>query len=272
MQDDFLNIEVLDWNREKTMNVCILSIIREELQEIVETYNMKPQNGDYLYWEGGIKEYPNIKIYCYQQNESGNIDSEQLTKYVLEKNYDYYFFIGTAGAVQSKLYDVIIASQVIYLGKGTNLSKGREYDGKALEITEKEKNLINTFLVHKKKNNNFDFEIDIAPVFSGENVEKNPKVNELKVGKEFSRHLAVIDMESYGVFKALRFQQSFGRRNLNSVVIIRGVSDKADMSKNSVYEDGITPEDRKKLAMKNVIEVLTEFILFLYGLKMESIV
>lgn len=263
MQDDFLNIDAMDWGHEKNITICIISIIKEEMLEIVKAFNMTSKNGNYIYWEGSLNGYPNIKIHCYQQNEPGNIDSEQLTKYVLEKHYDYYFCIGTAGAVDAKLYDVIIADQVVYLEKGANVPDGKEFDGKALEITEKEKNLINTFLVHMGSAKKTVFAIDKAPVFSGEKVERNPRAIEITEGKNFARHLGVIDMESYGVFRALRFYESFGGRKEKSVIIFRGVSDKADMLKNSVYEDGISALDRKKRAMDNVLEILIEFILFL---------
>lgn len=265
MQDDFLNIKISDWNYEKKAKICIVSIIEDEMSEIIKEYNMSSRNGPYIYWEGCINESPNITIHCYQQNESGNIYSTQITNYVLEKDYDYYFYIGTSGAVQAKLYDVIIANQIIYMEKGTNITSGREYDGKAPEITEREKNLINTFLLQLNKTNEINFSVYAAPVFSGENVEKNPNVEELEDGRRFARHLAAIDMESFGVFQELRFYESFKRKE-KSVFVIRGISDKADELKNSVYEDGLDSKERKKLAMQNVLIVLNNFILWLKSL------
>lgn len=265
MQDDFLNIKISDWKCEKNVKICIISIIQEEMSEIIKEYNMTAINDSYIYWEGSINKFPNITIHCYQQNESGNIFSTQLTKYVLEKDYDYYFCVGTSGAVNAKLYDVIIANQIIYLEKGANTASGREHDGKAPEITEREKNLINTFLLQLKKTNRINFSVYSAPIFSGENVEKNPNVEELEEGRRFSRHLAAIDMESFGVFQALRFYESFSRKE-KTVFVIRGISDKADELKNSTYEDGLNADQRKELAMRNVLNVLNNFILWLKSL------
>lgn len=264
MEDSFLRIKVLDWNTEKNIKICIISIITEELREIVEMFNMYSQkNAEYIYWEGYVKEYPSICIHCYQLNESGNIYSAQLTEYVLKKDYDIYFCIGTAGAVKTELYDVVIANQIIYLGKGANILAGREYDGKAPEISEREKNIINTFLVEFSMLQDYNFSSVAAPIYSGDNVEKNPQINELKEGNTFSRHLAAIDMESFGVFQALRFHESFISNKHKFFFIIRGISDNADDCKNSVYEDGVSPDERKKLAMKNVLKVLDSFIIFL---------
>ena len=262
MRDDFIKVHVSNWKCEKKIKVCIISIIYEEMLEIVKAYDMKSVNDSYIYWEGGISEFPDITVHCYQQNESGNIYSEQLTKYVLEKDCDYYFCVGTSGAVQARLYDVIIANQIIYLGKGANTVEGREYDGKAPEIREQDKNLINTFLVHLGKSKELNFSVVAEPVISGENVEKNPMGKELEEGKKFVRHLAAIDMESFGVFQALRFNEVFNKKE-KSVYIIRGISDRADGLKNLEYEDGLRPDERKQRAMKNVLEVLNEFIVWL---------
>lgn len=265
MQDDFLNIKISDWKWGKNIKICIISIIQEEMSEIIKEYDMTTRNNSYIYWEGSINGFPNITIHCYQQNESGNIFSTQLTTYVLEKDYDYYFCIGTSGAVEAKLYDVIIANQIIYLEKGANTTSGRKHDGKAPEITEWEKNLINTFLLQLKKANEINFSVYSAPIFSGENVEKNPNAEELEEGRRFSRHLAAIDMESFGVFQALRFYESFNRKE-KTVFVIRGISDKADELKNSTYEDGLNSDQRKELAMCNVLKVLNNFILWLKSL------
>ncbi len=260
MNDLFINVKENDWK--KTIRICIVGIIKEEIDVFKEKYNLSIKTDKYIYWEGCYGQKTHIIIHCYQQNESGNISSSQLTAYVLEKKYDYYFYVGTAGAVEANLYDVVFANQVIYLQKGANISSGREYDGKALEITEKEKNLINTFLIYTK--NKFDFPVYSAPIYSGDNVEKNPSVNELVEAKKFTRHLAAIDMESYGVTQALRFYESFEERNNAFITIIRGVSDRADTNKNATYEDGLSADVRKLKAMKNVQSILDEFIQFLY--------
>lgn len=263
MKDNYIKIEVSDWNSRKKMRICIIAIIKEEMMEIVKKYSMKSKNGRYIYWEGTIEGYPDIIIHCYQQNEPGNIYSTQLTEYVLQRDYDYYFCVGTAGAVQAKLYDVIIANQVIYLEKGSNTPEGRKYDGKAPEVTEKEKNIINTFMTRLAVGNEFDFSVDVAPIYSGENVEKNPEAIDLAEAKNFGRHLAAIDMEGFGVFQALHFFESFIERKDKFVTVIRGISDKADMKKGLAYEDGVNADKRKEKAMKNVLEVLSEFIVFL---------
>lgn len=263
MQDNYLKIEVSDWNTRKKTHICIISIIKKEMSQIVKKFNMKLKNGQYIYWEGAIEGYPDIIIHCYQQNESGNIYSTQLTEYVLQKDYDYYFCIGTAGAVQAKLYDVVIANQVIYLEKGSNTPEGRKYDGKAPEVTEKEKNIINTFVTKLEAENKFEFSVDVAPIYSGENVEKNPKATDLTEAKNFGRHLAAIDMEAYGVFQALHFFESFTERKDKFVTVIRGISDRADMQKGVAYEDGVSSEQRKEKAMENVLTILSEFIVFL---------
>ena len=243
MIDNFLDVQVLDRKKGNESRICIISIIEEEMIEIVNCFQMKPIAGKYMYWEGNIEKYPNMVIHCYQQNESGNIFSTQLTRYVLEEDYDYYFCIGTAGAMNLKLYDVVFANQIIYLEKGANTSYGKEYDGKAPEISEKEKNIINTFL------------------------EKNPQLEDLKRGKTFARHLAAIDMESYGVFQALRFYQGFEGGKDKFVFIIRGISDKADDLKNFIYDDGLGPDERKKCAMKNALNILGKFLTFLLEIK-----
>lgn len=262
MEDKFININVFDWKENKKINICIMTVIFEEISEVIKKYNLGSKKDTYMYWEGHLKEYPNICVHCYQLNESGNVHSVQLTQYVLEKEYDYYFFIGTAGAVNAQLYDVVIANQIIYLEKGANTTTGRLYDGKAPEITEKEKNTINTFLTELTLTKKYDFVTVSAPIYSGENVEKNPQVDELKEGSKFSRHLAAIDMESFGVFQALNFCESFSNKKCK-LFIIRGISDKADDAKNLTYEDGLNPEERKKRAMRNVVEVVNELILFL---------
>ena len=96
------------------------------------------------------------------------------------------------------------------------------FRSKAPEITEREKNLINTFLLQLQKTNKINFSVYSAPIFSGENVEKNPNAEELEEGRRFSRHLAAIDMESFGVFQALRFYESFNRKE-KTVFVIRGI-------------------------------------------------
>lgn len=270
MESRFLTIKASNWNADKEIAICIISIIPKEMREIVEMYKMHSQKKEkYIYWEGRIEEYPNICIHCYQLNESGNIYSGQLTEYVLEQEYDYYFCIGTAGAVKAKLYDVVIANQIIYLGKGANTLTGREYDGKAPEISERERNIINTFLVEFSLKD-YNFSVVVAPVYSGDNVEKNPQIDELKEGNIFSRHLAAIDMESFGVFESLRFYEAFKDNKRKLFFIIRGISDNADDFKNSIYEDGLSPDERKRLAMKNVLKVLNNFILFLKDCPLEK--
>lgn len=267
MIDNFLDVQVLDRKKGNESRICIISIIEEEMIEIVNCFQMKPIAGKYMYWEGNIEKYPNMVIHCYQQNESGNIFSTQLTRYVLEEDYDYYFCIGTAGAMNLKLYDVVFANQIIYLEKGANTSYGKEYDGKAPEISEKEKNIINTFLTLIKAKEEFPFSVTSGPIYSGENVEKNPQLEDLKRGKTFARHLAAIDMESYGVFQALRFYQGFEGGKDKFVFIIRGISDKADDLKNFIYDDGLGPDERKKCAMKNALNILGKFLTFLLEIK-----
>ena len=113
--------------------------------------------------------------------------------------------------------------------------------------------------------NEINFSVYDAPIFSGENVEKNPNAEELEEGRRFSRHLAAIDMESFGVFQALRFYESFNRKE-KTIFVIRGISDKADELKNFAYEDGVNSDQRKRIAMNNVLSVLTNFILWLKSL------
>lgn len=263
MPDEFLNIQVLDWKMQKKVKICIITIIKEEMQEIIKLFNMKIRGMQYTYWEGGISGNPNIIIHCYQQNESGNVYSTQLMQYLLSEDYDYYFCIGTAGAVQANLYDVIIANQIVYLEKGANTLLGKEYDGKAIEITEREKNIINTFLSWLTVTKKFNFKIEAAPIYSGENVEKNPDAIDLLQGKAFARHLAAIDMESFGVLQALQFFKSFHEGKEKYITVIRGISDKADDLKNAVYDDGLSADERKEQAMKNVLDILVLFILFI---------
>lgn len=269
MEKKFFNVRVLDWNENKRIKVCIITVIQEETQEVIKLYNMKAYKRGYMHWEGTVKEHPHISVHCYQLNESGNISAIPLTEYVLNQEYDFYFCAGTAGAVRAKLYDVIIANQIIYLEKGSNTVKGREYDGKAPEISEKDKNIINTFLTDFSNSKKCNFSVYTAPIYSGENVEKNPQNSGIKTGNHFARHLAAIDMESFGMLQTIRFYESFINKNYKFFCIIRGISDKADDLKNSVYEDSLDPEKRKRCAMQNVLKVMTEFILFLEDVQFE---
>ena len=261
MKDDYLNIKVKGWKRE--INICIISIIEEEMQSIISKYSMEVVNDDnYMHWIGSVPNNPNIKIHCYQQNEPGNIYSAQVTNYVLEKKYDAYFCVGTAGSIQTNLYDVIIVNQIIYLGKGANTVDGRKFDGKATEISEKSKNIINSFLLDLKKKTELNFDVSIKPIYAGDDVEKNPEHADLLEARGFARHLSAIDMESFGVYQAINFYESFESKEKKLLFILRGISDRGDGLKNSIYEDGLNEKQRKEHAMNHVMIILNEFILF----------
>ena len=53
MRDDFIKVHVSNWKCEKKIKVCIISIIYEEMLEIVKAYDMKSVNDSYIYWEIG---------------------------------------------------------------------------------------------------------------------------------------------------------------------------------------------------------------------------
>lgn len=260
MKDDLLKINIREWRKNCNITVCLIGIIDEEMSEIVKEYNMKIQNDNYIYWEGCSPKFPNVRIVCYQQEESGNVDSSQLMSYLLDMEYDYYIYVGTSGAIKGSLYDVVVANQVVYLTKGTNTVLGREFDGKAPEIPASDINMINAFLTKIKISENLSFSVKSAPIYSGEDVEKDKEREELIAAQNFARHLAVIDMESYGALKAIRFYQSFKNENEKHIFIIRGISDYADGDKNSEYEDGIEADERKRIATRNAIHIANGFI------------
>ncbi|MBO4701857.1 MAG: hypothetical protein J5625_04245 [Lachnospiraceae bacterium] len=261
--DNLLNVSKKYFSN-KMNKICIVSVIEKEMEAIIQRYDLKSvedENGEF-YWQGSViineDEY---KIDCFELPEKGNINSALYINKIIQKNYDLYFFVGTAGSNERKLYDVILVDGVLYLGQGAHTSKGTFYNADIKWIDRMLKNKLQCFALDcKKQYDKEEFNIKVAPVYSSNFVEMNPGDEAIQNVKKVFRSYEGVEMEYYGVLLAQEFNNSE-----KSFIMIRGISDKCDEKKKDKYEDdkyGLEADDRKIKAVENALIVLEHYCAF----------
>ncbi|MBR3508786.1 MAG: hypothetical protein IKO03_08495 [Lachnospiraceae bacterium] len=265
MDDNLVKILKMNWNKNSVnKTVCIISFNDDEMRTIINKYNLQHKKDDheYYFWMGSLeKENQCWLISCYQPLQTGNNYAQQIVPYLFTKDFDYYFVIGTAGAMGAKLYDVIIVKDAIYLGKGENNKSGILHDMQTKSITPKMINKINTFIL-SEMNKDHNYELYFAPVYNSNNVEKNPEDKDIVMIKENIRKTKAVEMEAYAIFLSEEWANNYGSKLKNPVIMIRGVSDRADDKKGETYEDKISADKRKQIAVLNSLDVMEDYLLF----------
>lgn len=262
---DLLNIDI---HKEKAISgkICIIAVIEKEMLAVVEKYKLKFKNGsDGLKWTGNatINDEEYI-IDGYQMPNQGNIESALYINNMLQRDdYKFFFIVGTAGSHDLPLYSVMLVSKAVYNGKGAHSDGETEYDTDIRNVKDDVINVYKAFEVCLDRMPEKAFDMKVGTIYSSNYVEKDPQNKEYKSACDAVRSIKAIEMEAYGAFRAEEVYSAMNKRVDKHVVMLRGISDKADGDKSSIYEDGLKPDERKVKATSNALQVLEEYCKFI---------
>ncbi|UBD14509.1 5'-methylthioadenosine/S-adenosylhomocysteine nucleosidase family protein [Bacteroides salyersiae] len=246
----------------KKMDLGILTIVDEEARAVINGFNInikKPLFINHKYYDEGYLDVENkhISIVHRQCNKQGNISmAVEFLDMQKEFNPSYMILLGIAGSIQDKieLCDVVICNDVLYYEHRKETNEGIERRLEHFNMSPTMNTCITRFRLMCDKpfqasEGSFQetFNLHISPVGTGEAV----------VGKELSetkkwlltvnRKTGIVETEAAGFTAA--FQD--GTNDVNDILIIRGISDKADEGKN---------DDWRQAASNNAVLVLKKFI------------
>ena len=261
---NLLDIDINSFKQCKD-KICIISVIRKEMKAIVDRYKLEVKEEEKeIKWTGEVSiNNTEYTIDCYQLPDVGNINSAMFITNILNKEYKYFFLVGTAGSRDLQLYSVMLVNRVVFNDNGEHVDgeTNPDTDIRSVEddINIKYKAFETKFDFMDEK----DFEMKVGTIYSSNYVEKDPNNEGYLNAHKAVRSIKAIEMESYGAMRAEEYYNAMNKSIDKHVVMLRGVSDKADNDKNAIYEDGLKPDARKEKATNNTLIVLEEYIKFL---------
>lgn len=241
----------------------IITIVDEEAAAVRDGFEMKFDNSvmknnryyDIGEYSANGKQYKIVHLQCSKQgNTSMAIAVLELAKYF---NPDRMILLGIAGAIQDdvNIGDVVIANDVFYYD-----SRKEQADGhidrrlQAYNISSKMYNQIVRYrsitsqqVQSEETDVKLDFSLHVAPIGTGEAVIGNSL-------SEVRQWLLTVHSKTSAVeTEAAGFSEAIQESTNDSVdyLIIRGISDKADVDKDDKY---------RRIASDNAVIVLKDFI------------
>lgn len=246
----------------KKKELGILTIVDEEARAVIDGFNINakdPLFANNKYYDEGYFDVNDkrINIVHRQCNKQGSL-SMAVEFLEMQKlfNPSYMILLGIAGSIQNKieLCDVVICNDVLYYEHRKETDEGIERRLEHFNMSP----TMNTFITRfrmlcdkpfKASEGSFQetFKLHVSPVGTGEAV----------IGKELSEikkwlltvngKTGIVETEAAGFTAA--FQE--GTNNVNDILIIRGISDKANEVKNDNW---------RKAASDNAVLVLKQFV------------
>lgn len=254
-RDEFMEVKKVD--------VGILTIVDEEARAIINGFNInikKPLFINNRYYDEGTFniDEKHISIVHHQCPKQGNV-SIAMEFLEMQKlfNPSYMILLGIAGSIQRKigLCDVVICNDVLCYEHRKETADGIiERRLEHFNMSPAMNNHITRFrMLHDKP---FEaslgsiqdtFNLHVTPVGTGEAVIGNDLSDIKKWLLTVNSKTGIVETEAAGFAAAFKD----GVNNVNDILIIRGISDKADADKNDNW---------RQAASDNAVIVLKEFI------------
>lgn len=248
----------------KKIDLGILTIVEEEARAVINGFNInikKPLFVNHKYYDEGYfdVEGKHISVVHCQCTKQGNISmAVEFLEMQKQFNPSYMILLGIAGSIQDKieLCDVVICNDVLYYEHRKETNEGIERRLEHFNMSP----TMNTYITRFKllcdkpfqaSQGSFQetFNLHISPVGTGEAV----------IGKDLSeikkwlltvnRKTGIVETEAAGFTAA--FQD--GTNNVNDILIIRGISDKANKEKNDDWRQAAS--NNAVLVLKNSLKI-----------------
>lgn len=254
---------------EKTYDVGIITIVSQETRAVLKYLN-KTGSDEFLregrgYYDGWLpSQNGNLhSVIVTQQTEQGQMSVvkayDEMNRYFKPK---IIFLLGIAGSIKKdvKLCDVVIGNQVIFYDSKKVTPSGDDHRADIFKPTATSKRIINKFFIEYDEPSVFNAsEESFEPVF---NVTQGPigtgnaviadSTSEIKEWlTTVNSKTAAVEMEAAGFMQAF-FEDDLSKKAPSlGAIIIRGISDHADISKDDKW---------RKPASLNAVFALTKML------------
>jgi nucleoside phosphorylase len=143
--------------------------------------------------------------------------------------------LGIGGGISDDvaLGDVVIANQVVAYDNRKESSEGIAYRGEAWKLSVAAKNMLHSFFANESPDRNGSYSLHTGPVGTGGAVLGYKKSKTRKWLLHYNSKLMAVETEAEGVEQY--FYESEDLQRLKTVLVIRGISDKADEEKDDKW-------------------------------------
>ena len=237
-------VDIDQSSRKDRIDFAILAALPDERIAICNTLGLtddhRSDKGIHVYWMRNLPLINGKSYRCIvaEMTDMGNPESVLLTKAVIDDwSPRAIILVGIAASVSKEVYlgDIVIASDIYYYERGKELPTGKKPEPKMIPadalLFNKAKPLSDWDAVvsyPRPGRSNKKPRVHFGIIASGEKVVADEiKRDEIVSGQ---RKIIAIEMESYGVNLA-----SWQEINKIHTLVIKGISDKADVKKNDKW-------------------------------------
>jgi len=238
--------------------------VRSFLEKQPEFKRIQGKKSEAIFYEGSIPKAQNgqyYKVVCTQQLEQGNRSvMPAYQRLVREYNPSLIILLGIGGSISPEvgICDVVFADQIFYYDERSVTPEGTNHRGEGYRIPALLKPFINDFLVglvaDKLPSNSLlepDFKLHFGPLGTGEAVIKYREAEERKYLLTINDKTLVLETEAGGFAQAFYEDELSKVEKANATLIVRGISDHADVKKN---------DDWRKIASENAVTAVVELL------------
>jgi len=251
-------------------DVGIITIVTSELKAVIDTLksqnkysSIKGKTYNKTFHSGLLDGLDSdLKVVATQTLEQGNRSIIAAYNSLVEEfNPKLIVVLGIAGSIHddADICDVVIANSIIYYDKRKITKEGtiRNLDSFKINAWTIEK--INNYLSHAgeypkyKVENSFkkNFNVHVGPIGTGEAVLKDSNAEEKNWLKQVSGKTLAVEMEAGGAAQQFYEDELKFSKRQKGIMIIRGISDKADREKNDKW---------RYVCSLNAVKVLSEIL------------